>query len=208
MRNRLRNALASASAGVLMALPAWADETAHGDAAAHAEEGHSASIMNVDPGLMIWTVVTFVLLLVVLRLTAWKPLVGALEAREQRIRGSIADADRIKREAEEVMAQYQKMLREAKAEAQSIVDEGKADAEQVKQSILDDTRREAEESKQRARREIELATDEAKKQLWEESSRLSTLLAEKILQRNLNPEDQQRLIEQFLDEYRSQNATN
>jgi F-type H+-transporting ATPase subunit b len=200
------NVVALAVAALLMALPAWADETAHGDPAGHAEEGHSASIMNVDPGLMIWTVVTFVLLLVVLRLTAWKPLVGALQAREERIRGSIADADRIKREAEDVMAQYKKMMNEAKVEAQHIVDEGKADAEKVRQSIIEDTRREAEESKQRARREIELATDEAKKQLWEESSRLSTLLAEKILQRNLDAADQERLIEQFLDEYRSQNA--
>ena len=184
-----------------MSLPAWADETAHGDAAAHAEGGSAPNIMNVDPGLMLWTVVTFVLLLVVLRLTAWKPLMGALEAREQRIRGTIEDADRVKGEADELIARYQNMLNEAKSEAQAIIDEGKADALKVKQTIVDETRREAEASKERAKREIALATDEARKQLWAETSKLSTLLAGKILQRNLNEADQQRLIEAFMKDY-------
>jgi len=151
--------------------------------------------------------VTFVLLLVILRLTAWKPLVGALEAREQRIRGSIEEADRIKHEADELMARYEKMMNEAKSEAQAIVDEGKADALKVKDSIVAETRREAEEAKQRARREIELATDEARKELWAETSRLSTMLAEKILQRNLDQGDQQRLVEEFLADYRSQKTS-
>lgn len=192
---------------LLVVVPVWADETAHGDSTGHAAEAQSTNIMNVDPGLMIWTVVTFVLLLVVLRLTAWKPLVGALEAREQRIRESIEDADRIKHEAEEVMDRYQAMMTQAKSEAQAIIDEGKADALKVKQSIADETRREAEESKERARREIALATDEAKKELWAESSKLSTLLAAKILQRNLNREDHQQLIDEFLEGYRSASSS-
>jgi F-type H+-transporting ATPase subunit b len=158
--------------------------------------------------LMIWTVVTFVLLLVVLRLTAWKPLVGALEAREQGIRDTIEDADRIKREAEEVMDRYQELMAKAKVEAQSIVDEGKADALKVKQSIVDETRREADAAKERAHREISLATDEAKKELWAESSKLSTMLAARILQRNLNADDQQRLIDEFMQEYQSASSSN
>jgi F-type H+-transporting ATPase subunit b len=95
------------------------------------------------------------------------------------------------------------MLNDAKGEAQAIVDEGKADALKVKQSIVDDTRREAEAAKQRAKREIALATDEAKKELWNESAKLSTLLAERILQRNIDAADQQRLIAEFLQEYRA-----
>ena len=199
----MRNSFALLATFLVVALPLWADETTHGDAAAHAEEAQAPNIMNVDPGLMIWTVVTFVLLLVVLRLTAWKPLVGALEAREQRIRGSIEDADRVKREAEELMDRYQDMMNKAKLEAQAVVDTAKSDALKVKQTVVDETRREAEEAKQRARREIELATDEAKKELWAESSKLSTMLAERILQRNLNAEDQQRLIDEFMQEYKS-----
>jgi len=198
--------MAWGATSLLMVLPAWADETAHGDPTGHAEAGGSPNIMNVDPGLMIWTVVTFVLLLVVLRLTAWKPLVGAMEAREQRIRDTIEDADRVKSEANELMARYQTMLNEAKSEAQAIIEEGKADALKVKKKIVDETRRETEASKERAKREIALATDEAKKQLWAESSKLSTLLAEKILQRNLNEADQQQLIEAFLKDYRSEQA--
>ena len=193
---------------LVVAVPVWAQDAGHGDPTGHAEEAPSANIMNVDPGLMIWTVVTFVLLLVVLRLTAWKPLVGALEAREQGIRDTIEDADRIKREAEEVMDRYQAMMTKAKMEAQSIVDEGKADALKVKQSVVDETRREADAAKERAHREISLATDEAKKELWAESSKLSTMLAARILQRNLNADDQQRLIDEFMQEYQSASNNN
>jgi len=173
------------------------------DSTHHAETGSAPSIMNVDPGVMVWTVVTFLVLLVVLRMTAWKPLIAALEAREQRIRDAIAEGDRARREGEALLAQYQQQLEAAKAEAMAIIEEGKADALRLHQEILDKARVEAEEWKQRAHREVELATDQAKKELWEESTRLSLLLAERILQRSLNAADHKALVQEFLQQLRT-----
>jgi len=173
------------------------------DSTHHAETGSAPSIMNVDPGVMVWTVVTFLVLLVVLRMTAWKPLIAALEAREQRIRDAIAEGDRARREGEALLAQYQQQLEAAKAEAMAIIEEGKADALRLHREILDKASVEAEEWKQRAHREVELATDQAKKELWEESTRLSLLLAERILQRSLNAADHKALVQEFLQQLRT-----
>ncbi|HZM14948.1 MAG TPA: F0F1 ATP synthase subunit B [Candidatus Krumholzibacteria bacterium] len=186
--------------------PADSLPEARGGAAAFAEAGgeHAAapSIMNVDPGLMIWTVITFVILLVVLRFTAWKPLIAALEAREQRIREAIAQAEKAREEGEGLLARYRAQLQAAKEEAQQIIEAGKTAAERLHQEILDKARVEAEESAQRARREMDLAVEQAKKELWEEATRLSTLLAEKILERHLDDKDHRRLVEQVLEELR------
>jgi F-type H+-transporting ATPase subunit b len=85
----------------------------------------------------------------------------------------------------------------------AIIEEGKADALRLHQEILDKARGEAEEWKQRAHREVELATDQAKKELWEESTRLSLLLAERILQRSLNAADHKALVQEFLQQLRA-----
>jgi F-type H+-transporting ATPase subunit b len=197
---------------------AWAqheeDPQAHGAAAAqessvehgaseHGEAGHGGSIMDVDPGLMIWTVITFVALLTVLRFTAWKPMIAALEAREQRIREAVEQAERSRLEGERMLRLHQEKLDAAADEAHHIIEEGKTDALRLQKEITDRAREEAEEFKVRARREVELAADQAKKELWEETTRLSTLLAEKILQRNLNAQDQRRLLDEVLDEFGS-----
>ena len=183
--------------------PAQAPETTTHPEAQAAEHGDAPSIMNVDPGLMIWTVVTFVLLLVVLRYTAWKPMIGALEAREQRIREAIDHAEKSRRDGEELLARYQAQLEHATVEAHALIERGRADAERLRQELAAQAREEAEEFKQRARREIDLAAAQAKKELWEETTLLSTLLAEKILRKSLHDADHQQLVQQVLDEYRA-----
>jgi F-type H+-transporting ATPase subunit b len=180
-----------------------AEETSAG----HAQEEHGGGIMDVNPGLMIWTVVTFTLLLVVLRFVAWKPLIGALEAREQRIQEAVEQSERARSEGEELLARHRQQLDAAKSEAHQIIEEGKADAQRIGEQIRQEARAEAEESKGRARKEVELAADQAKKELWEESARLSTLLAERILRRSLNSEDHRQLVDEVLDELRSVGPT-
>jgi F-type H+-transporting ATPase subunit b len=180
----------------------------HTEPPAHATDaasaGHAApSIMQVNPGLMIWTVVTFVGLLVVLRFTAWGPLQKSLDAREKRIRDAVEGAERARAESEALLAKHQKMLDEAKDEARKIIEEGKNDGLRLKHDILQQARVEADENRVRALRELELAKDQAQKDLWEFATNLSTELAEKILKRALDSQDQKRLVEDVLQEYRT-----
>lgn len=172
----------------------------HGAAAA---ESHP-SIMNVEPGLMVWTIVTFVVLLVVLRFTAWKPLLASLDARERRIREAVEGAERARRESEALLARHQEMLDKAKAEAHEIIQEGKADGLRLRDDLTSQARAEAEEFKTRAKRELELATGAAKKELFVHATQLSVDLAERILQRSLDSQDQRRIVERVVEEFRSQ----
>jgi len=192
----------------LAASAAWAQE-GHAPApeAAQAAEGHAPSIMNVDPGLMIWTVVTFVLLVIVLRFTAWKPLQASLDARERRIRDAVEGAERARKDSEALLVKHQQMLDAAKEEAHKIIEEGKADGLRIKHEIAAAARGEAEEFKARAHRELELATDQAKKDLWVHATQLSTEMAERILARSLNGDDQRRIVDRVLDEYRAGSST-
>lgn len=204
----IHSVIRSKSAGLLSAaLPvfgagaAWAQ---HGEGAveAGAEAAHP-SIMNVDPGLMVWTVVTFLALMIVLRFTAWGPLQKSLEAREKRIQDAVEGAEKARRDSEELLARHRKMIDDAIEEAHKIIDEGKADGLRLKHDLLNQARTEAEEHKVRALREVDLAADQAKKELWGEATKLSTELAEKILRRTLDTADQRRLIEEVLQEYRA-----
>lgn len=194
------------SAGLTLSL-AGAAFAQHGEAAveAGAEAAHP-SIMNVNPGLMIWTVVTFLALLAVLRFTAWGPLQKSLDAREQRIRNAVEGAEKARRESEELLARHRAMIDDAMQEAHKIIDEGKADGLRLKHEIMSQARVESEAHKARALRELELATDQAKKELWGEATKLSTELAEKILRRTLDGADQRRMIEEVLQQYRATGA--
>ena len=168
------------------------------------EAGQAApSIMNVEPGLMIWTVVTFVVLLVALRFMAWKPLISSLEARERRIREAVEGAERARAESEAVLAKHRAALDASREEAQKIIEAGKSEGLKLQHEIQAEARHEAEEFKARARRELDLAVEQAHKELFEQASKLSTELAERILLRTLEGAEHRRLLEQVLEEYRS-----
>jgi F-type H+-transporting ATPase subunit b len=172
----------------------------HGAEAAHA----SPNLFSVDPGLLIWTIVTFVAVLVVLRFTAWNPLVKSLADRQRSIEGAIEDARRIKTDAETLLAKYEATLKTAKDEARAIVEEARADGRRVQEEIRETAHREAAEFKERARREIELQKDAAIHEIWDLASNLSTDLAGRILGRRLEGSDQDRLVKELVDQMRAE----
>lgn len=182
---RVLAALAMAATGALPALAA-------------AAEGGEPSIFAGDLGNMVWTVVTFVLLLWVLGRYAWGPILERLQAREQFIRESLEEAKENRQEAEARLKEYEARLASARAEATEIVDEGRRDAEQVAQRVEEEAKQEAEKIVARARREIELAKEAAVKELFGIAGELATGVAEKIVRRELRAEDHQRLIDESL----------
>jgi F-type H+-transporting ATPase subunit b len=171
------------------------------------EAAHAApSLFSVEPGLIIWTIITFLVVLIVLRLTAWGPMMKALAERESRISGAIAEADRIKSEAESLLARYETLLDKAKDEARGILDEARRDGLVLRDGIRDKAHQEAEEFKARARREIELAKDGAIQELWDTAADLSTDLATRIIGRTLDGADQDRLVRELIRDMKSGQA--
>jgi F-type H+-transporting ATPase subunit b len=166
-------------------------------AAEHGEAG-KPSLFAGDLGNAIWTLVIFFVLLVVLRKFAWKPLLKALQDREKYIHESLASAKRDRESAEARLKEYEQRLAQARTEAGAVIDEARRDAENVKRKLEDDARKSAEGIAERAKREINLARDTALKELYEQSARLAMNMASQVLQRQLTPEDHQRLVRDAL----------
>src|SRR5947208_1125159 len=101
-------------------------------------------MLELNPGLTIWTIVTFVALLVILRAFAWKPIIAALTARENAIRESLEKAEHARQEAERMIAEHISRLAKAEEEARRILIEAREQAEKIKDDIAAKTRQEAE----------------------------------------------------------------
>lgn len=160
-------------------------------------------LLKVDPGLLLWTIITFLVLLLILWKAAWRPIVDALDARAEKVRGDIELAENSRLEAEKTLAQYKEMMDKAKDEAASIISEGKADAERIKSDIVEKANGEAKDVVERAKREITLAKDKAISELNEEIVTLSTRIAAKVIGKNIKPEDQVALVEEALSKMRT-----
>lgn len=167
------------------------------------EGGEGPSLFTGDLGNIIWSLLTFVAVLVVLGKFAWGPILSTLQKREDFIRDSLEQAKRDRQEAEARLKEYEQRLQTARKEATDIVEEGRRDAEVVKHKIEETARGEATATLERAKREIGIATDTAVKQLYTLSATLATEVASRIIRKELDPKDHERLIAESLEELES-----
>ena len=155
-------------------------------------------LVQPDPGLFIWTIVTFLVLLALLGKFAWRPLLEALESRQERIRKSLEDADRAKQELERLQQESAKMMQQARVEAESIVAQTRADAERLREELKQKAKEEADNILRNAQQQIQLQTRQAILQIRQEVADIAVSLASKLLERNLAKEDNARLIDETL----------
>lgn len=157
------------------------------------------AILDVNPGLVVWTTVTFVLVLLILNRFAWKPIVKALDDRANRIHGDIERAEQLRREADALFQQYQNRLNDLKGEAQDMVASARKDAENLKTEMIEKARREAEEIRSRSRKEIQLAMDAAIEQIHRQAVDLSVEITKRVVAKSLSVEDHKKQLEQALE---------
>lgn len=173
---------------------------------AAAEGGATGGPFEGNIGNALWTLIIFAVVVFVLGKFAWKPILAGLQQREQFIRTSLEQAKRDRDEAEARLREYGDKLTAARAEATAIVDEARNDAEAVRRRIEEEGRVEASAIVERARREVTIAAETAKKELFEVSARLATELAGRLLGREVNAADHERLIRDSID--RIEDGTN
>jgi len=164
------------------------------------DAGGASNPFAGDIGSALWTLIIFGCVVVVLGKFAWGPILSALQKREEFIRDSLAQAKEDREDAAQQMKEYTEKLTAARAEATAIVDEGRRDAEALKHKIEDDAKSEAQASLDRAKREIELAKDTAVKELFGLGARLATDVASKIIRKELNASEHERLVEESIAE--------
>jgi F-type H+-transporting ATPase subunit b len=155
-------------------------------------------LVQPDPGLFIWTIVTFLALLALLAKFAWTPLLAALEARRALIAKAIDDAERTKQELERVQRESSALLAKARVEAEGILSRGRADADSFREEMRQKAISDAAAIVKRAEKEIQLETNRAIEQLRREAVELSLAIATKLLQRNVTKDDNVALIDETI----------
>lgn len=182
--------LAALAVPAMTAIPALAAEGA-GEA--------QPSLLAGDIGNVFWTILIFVLVLVVLGKYAWGPILNTLQTRESFIHEALAKAKRDRDEAEARLKEYEERLAASRAEATAIVEEGRRDAEVVKRRIEAEAKREADKMVERARHEIQIATATATRNLYDLAAKLATDMAARVIGRELSAKDHERLIAEAID---------
>ena len=160
-------------------------------------------LVQPDPGLFIWTILTFLVLVGLLRKFAWGPLLRALEERQETIRASLDDAEQARQELTRLHDESARIIAEARAEGQSIVTKSRAEAETVREDLKRRAREEADALVKHAERQIQLETDRAVQQIRSEVVELSLMVASKLIRKNLTAEDNDVLIQESLGQIES-----
>ena len=160
-------------------------------------------LVQPDPGLYIWTIVTFLILLGLLARFAWRPLLDALEQRQEVIRKSLDDARQARQELEQVKTEAARLLSEARAEANGIVSRTRSDAAAFAEELRVKARADADALVKRAEKQIEMQTSRAMENIRRETVELSVAIASKILRRDISKEDNERLMNETLKEMQS-----
>lgn len=149
----------------------------------------AGGLLDVNPGLLIWTLVTFTIVVIILRTFAWNPIVHALDARAEKIHGDIEKADKLRKDAEDLLASYNAKISSAKDEAIAIVNEAKSDATTLRNKMLHDAQNDIKALKDQAAKDIGLAKDKAIQDIQIHVVDLSVAIAGQILEKKLKAED-------------------
>jgi len=195
MKRRMVLLVAVLSAMALLGSPALAEEAKKSAEADSPLYGPSQGLIT---GIV--TIVVFVILVAVLGKYAWGPILKGLRAREEKIRKEIAEAEAARARAEETLREYNQQLATAEQKVREMLNKAAADAEKIAAQIRTHAQQEAEENRERALRDIEAARAQALAEIYAQTADLATRVAEKILRRNLNADDQRELVSQSLRE--------
>lgn len=165
-----------------------------------AEEGGWSRLFSVEWGLSVWTLLTFGTLLALLARYAWKPLMAALDAREEGIQSDIDEAARQRTEAEALLAEHREQMADGRRRAQALLAESREAAEELRRQLEEKAREESRTIIANARREIERERDAAIAQLRREAVEVAMAAASRLLEARIDGERDRRLVMDYIDE--------
>src|SRR5712691_2826278 len=163
------------------------------------ESGHVASPFDINGGVIIWTVVIFLILLVVLWRLGYPELLRMVEERERRIQKQLEDAEKANAEAQRLLGEHRKQIAAARNEAQDILAKAKTVAQKERETLLAKAREEYDALLARARKDIDTEKEKAILALRREAVDLSIAAASRVIEANLDTEANRRLVTEFLE---------
>lgn len=162
---------------------------------AHAAEG---GLLDINTGLMVWTVGIFLIVLAVLWRTAYPAILGAVEARERHIQELIESAQRDRAEAQTLLEEQRSERDSTRAQVHEMLAEGRAAGERLREEILADARREQQELIARTQRDIHQEMESALAELRTQTVDVAIAAAGKVVARSLDDADNRRLVAEYL----------
>jgi F-type H+-transporting ATPase subunit b len=160
----------------------------------------SGSIIDVAPGVLIWTIITFIILVIILKKFTWKPILTALEQRANAIKESLEEAEKAKDEAKKILDANQVNLSKAEEESKQIINQSRAFAEKLKEQILLESKDQAKKLLEEATAEIERKKASAFDELKNQVAEIAVKAAEKILKEELDKTREKELVDKYINE--------
>jgi|SRR5579863_6536963 len=157
-------------------------------------------LISPNVGLMVWTIVVFAISLAILRKYVFPLIAKALDVRAQKIEGDIDAAEKLRTEADQILAEYRERLKEARAQSEDIVQRARQTAESHESEGKERGKVLVAEAAKKAEREIEVATKRALDDIRREVADLTIMATEKVTRKALTDADQKRLVEEALGE--------
>ena len=191
--------LAAILTGVAGFLPALAAGGGH-------DVPQGISLVKPEWGLIVWTTVTFVLLAFLLSRVAWKPLLGAIQAREQSIADSLESARRERDEAAKTLAEHRRLVAQAHKDRADAIDRTQKEAERLKDEILGEARAQKDEILRQSQEQVRASIDQARNELRALTVDLAVEAAGKLLDRNVDDATQRKLVEDHLSDLERERA--
>ena len=183
-------ALFLSALALVLASPALAQEGGGHDA--------PAGLLDVNGGLMFWTLLIFIALMFILSKYAFGPITAAVEARERALEEAILAAKRDREEASALLEQQRQQIEAARADAQRLIADGRTAGERLRAEMLEETRQQQQEMLDRARREIGAERDRAISEIRAEAVDLAIAGASRVIEKNLDEASNRQLVEKFL----------
>jgi F-type H+-transporting ATPase subunit b len=160
----------------------------------------SNALIKVTPGLMIWTIVCFLIVLFVLKRWAFGPIQSMIDERRERIRRALEEADHARAEARELLEEHRKLIGQARGEAEEILAEARQVSRAMQQRVREETEADRQRRLEETKRQIEAETRRALEEIRAEVADLSLIAAEKVTRGALDDKDQRRLIDDAIGE--------
>ena len=154
-----------------------------------------SGLIKVVPGLMIWTVVCFLITLFVLKKFAFGPIQNMLDERRDRIRRSIEEADKARSEARKLLEEHRALIGQARGQAEEILSEARRVADSQRQRVKEETEADRQRRLEETKRQIEAETHRALEQIRAEVAELTLVATTKVTGKVLDDDDHRRLIE-------------
>lgn len=158
------------------------------------------AVANWNIGDMIYMIILFIVLLALLKKFAWGPLMNIMEEREKYVANEIEAAEKSRVEAEAAAKEAAERLRQTRQKAQAIIEEAREAGTRQEQEIIRQAREEANRLKEAAKAEIQNEKEKAIQALQDQVASLSVLIASKVIEKEINEKDQERLISDYIKE--------